>query len=99
MVKKIVWTENAMQDRLQIIEYWITKIGNSKYAEYLDSCFEDLALTVAKFPEIGRLYNNTEYKFMVKDSYLLFYYFDKSSVYILSIFDNRRNPGDLNRNF
>jgi hypothetical protein len=31
MAKQIIWTSNAIQDQLQILEYWSSVIGNNNY--------------------------------------------------------------------
>ncbi len=77
MAKQIKWSENALQDRLQILDYWFRRTGNKKYSTYLDAGFIDLVTIISKFPQIGRVYKNTEFRFMVKDNYLLFYEWNK----------------------
>ena len=53
MAKKIVWSENAIQDRLQILNYWYQRIGNKKYSNYLDACFKETVLLISEFPQNG----------------------------------------------
>ena len=97
MVKQVVWTANAMQDRIQILEYWLVLIGNDKYASYLNNCVEEAANTISVFSEIGRVYEETHYRFIVKDNYMLFYKFDDKTIYSLSIFDGRRNEENIEK--
>ena len=92
MAKKIIWSENALQDRLLILDFWFQRIGNKKYSHYLDFCFRETVELISKFPKAGRTYKQTEFRFMVKDKYLVFYEEGKETVLILGIFDSRRNP-------
>jgi len=92
MAKKIVWTNNALQDRFQILDYWFQTIGDKKYSTYLDNAFIETASNISQFVEIGRIYKNTLFRFVVKDNYLLFYKFDDTTIFIIGIFDGRRNP-------
>ena len=92
MVKQIVWTSNALQDRLLILDYWFQAIGNKKYSSYLNASFEEVAKNISLFSEIGRIYKNTQYRYVVKDKYLLVYKIEKDTIFIMAIFDARRNP-------
>ena len=97
MVKQIIWSENALQDRLQILNYWFKKTGNKKYSNYLDTSFRDIVSIIGHFPRIGRVYKNSDYRFMIKDNYMLFYELSENIVSILAIFDTRRNPAKIEK--
>ena len=98
MAKKIVWSEHALQDRLQILDYWFQQIGNKRYSLYLDNCFRETVQLIGQFPQIGRAYKKTNWRFMVRENYLIFYETLPNSVSILSIFDARRNPDLIKEN-
>ena len=95
MAKQVIWSENALQVRLQILDYWFRKTGNKKYSNYLNSSFVDIVTIISEFPQAGRIYKETDYRFMVKDNYLLFYELNKEIISILAIFDSRRNPDKI----
>jgi toxin YoeB len=97
MAKQIVWTSNAVQDQLRILEYWNIAIGNSNYSKYLNKSFNETIKTISQFSEMGRMYKDTKLRYMAKDNYLIFYKSNETTVYILSIFDSRRNPKLLRR--
>jgi toxin YoeB len=92
MAKKITWSENALQDRLQILDYWYKRIGNKKYSLYLDNCFRETVNLIGQFPQIGRIHSEISLRFMVRENYLIFYEEEKAMISILGIFDSRRNP-------
>ena len=95
MVRRIIWSKNALRDKVQILEYWHRRIGTKTYSRKLDKQLREYIKLLKSFTEIGRLINNNEIRFLVKDYYQIFYiYFDKE-IRILHIWDSRRNPDDL----
>jgi toxin YoeB len=97
MVEEVIWSENAIQDRLQILDYWLQRTGNLKYSNYLNNEFENAVEILKLLPQIGRLHKKTNTRFIVKEYYLIFYELKINQVCILSIFDGRRNPNNLKR--
>jgi plasmid stabilization system protein ParE len=95
MAYKIIWSENALQDRLQILDYWFHRLGNKKYSAYLDSQFQDAIKILADLPEAGRVHPQTNTRFIVKEYYLIFYKFNGNEIHVLHLFDGRRNPKNL----
>ena len=59
MVKRIVWSKNAISDRLQILDYWHKRIGTKTYSRKLDREIEKLIRNLSVLPEMGRKLNNT----------------------------------------
>jgi len=95
MAKKIIWTQNALQDRLSILDYWFEIIGNKKYSNYLDLCFREAAEIISKYPQAGRYSQQANCRFIVKENYLLFYSESENDIFMLAIFDGRRNPESI----
>ena len=92
MVKRIVWSKNALIDRLQILDYWYKSIGTKSYSKKLDLEIKKLIRNLRMFPEMGRKLNNTHIRFLVKDHYLIFYIVEKDEIRILHLWNSRRNP-------
>ena len=95
MAKRIVWSKNALIDRLQILDYWYKRIGTKTYSKKLDREIKKLIRNLGLFPEMGRKLNNTHIRFLVKDHYLIFYIVENDEIRILHLWDSRRNPEDL----
>ncbi len=36
MVRRIIWSENAVADKMRILEYWYNRIGTKTYSRKLD---------------------------------------------------------------
>ena len=95
MAKRIVWSKNALIDRLRILDYWYKRIGTKTYSRKLDREIKKLISNLPIFPEMGRKLNNTHIRYLVKDHYLIFYTIKKDEIRILHLWDSRRNPEDL----
>ena len=95
MVRRIIWSKNAIRDRVQILDYWHKRIGTKTYSRKLDNKLKESIKLLKSFPEMGKLIRNTEIRFLVKDYYQIFYKYSDDEIRILHIWDSRRNPDDL----
>ena len=95
MVKRIIWSKNALRDKVQILDYWFKRIGTKRYSGKLDRQLRQAVKGLRNFPEMGRLVKGTNIRFLVKDYYQIFYKIYNNEVRILHIWDSRRNPKDL----
>ena len=95
MAKRIIWSPNALADRIQLLDYWNERIGSNSYSLRLDAKLKEAIKHLAHFPEIGRKMEGREERFLVKENYLIFYRNTVEEVHILHIWDSRRNPNTL----
>ncbi len=95
MAKRIIWSPNALADRIQILDYWYKRTGNKHYSKKLDAEFRLIIKKLAAFPKLGRQLVNREERFFVMESYQIFYTETLDAIQILHIWDSRRNPEDL----
>lgn len=95
MVKRIIWSKNALRDKVQILDYWFRKIGTKTYSRKLDKQLRQTIKGLKNFSEIGRQLEGTNIRFLIKDHYQIFYKIYYDEVRILHIWDSRRNPKDL----
>ncbi len=72
MAKRIIWSENALVDRLQILNFWFERTGNKRYSKKLDAGFRMIIKKLAAFPKLGRQLTNREERFFVLESYQIF---------------------------
>jgi len=94
MVKRIIWSPNALADRIQILDYWFQRIGNKIYCRRLDHELKETIKHISRFPQIGRQIDQREERFLVKDHYQIFYTISDNEIHILHIWDSRRDPND-----
>jgi plasmid stabilization system protein ParE len=85
MVKRIIWSKNALRDKVRILDYWYRKIGTKTYSRKLDTQLRQAVKGLKDFPEMGRQIENTDIKFLVKDYYQIFYKFSKNEIKVLHI--------------
>ena len=95
MVRRIIWSRNALIDKVQILDYWYKRIGTKIYSRKLDKQLRQSVELLKKFPEMGRLLNSTDLRFLVRDEYQIFYKYSENEIRILHLWDSRRNPDDL----
>lgn len=95
MAKRIIWTDRAIKDRSAIYRFWTLNNNSSSYSIKLDSIFEETAVTLSRFPLIGKLTNRNNVRMFVIKHYIVFYKIIEEDIFIQSIWDNRQNPVDL----
>ena len=95
MAKRIIWSANALSDRIQILNYWYQRSGSKEYSRKLDRSLKDVIKHLAHFPQMGRAVEGRNERFVVKDAYQIFYSINGSDINILHLWDSRRNPDDL----
>ncbi|RLD62456.1 MAG: hypothetical protein DRJ05_00320 [Bacteroidetes bacterium] len=95
MARRIIWSKNALRDKVWILDYWFKKIGTKTYSRKLNKELKLAIQNLKHFPQMGRLLENTEIRFLVVDYYQIFYNFSDTEIRILHLWDSRRNPEDL----
>ena len=95
MAKRIVWSKEALADRIQILDYWYQRLGSKDYPTKLDDTFRNTIQLLSRFPDLGRKLKNQEERFFVKNAYQIFYLEDDETITILHIWDTRRDPKDV----
>lgn len=73
MVKRIIWSPQAIADRISVLDYWYRRIGNKKYSIKLDKSLRELVKKLAQYSPMGRQLKNREERYFVKDDYMIFY--------------------------
>ncbi len=73
MVKRIIWSRNAIQDKFLILDYWFKRTGSKTYSKKLHNSFRKSVSYLLKYAEIGRKFDEGDFRFLVKDHYQIFY--------------------------
>jgi toxin YoeB len=94
MAKRITWTQNAHHDRKEILLYWKEHNKSSEYSRKLNKLINKAITLIAAHPHIGRKTNIEKVRVKLIRDYLIFYEESDEDIFILSIWDNRRNPQD-----
>lgn len=92
MAKQITWTYAAQQDRLEILRYWRIRNQSNVYSKKLNVLFKKAILIISVHPHIGRPTTIEKVRVKLVRDYPIFYEVNEDQIFILSIWDNRRNP-------
>lgn len=96
MVKReIKWTTKAIFDKISILEYWIWRTKSKKYSLKLSGMFDNVISQLALNPESGKITDYKNIRFRIVKQYLIFYTITEKNIFIIRIWDSRRNPEDL----
>lgn len=97
MAKRLRWTEFAKSQRKDILEYWNQRNKSKNYSRKLNKLFNEIALVIAEYPEIGiRIFKADFHAKLIKDYYIV-YKISEDTIEILSLFDTRQNPEKLSK--
>ncbi|QLF92801.1 type II toxin-antitoxin system RelE/ParE family toxin [Pseudomonas sp. ABC1] len=81
---KVIWTPEALQDRLDIWEYIAAE--NLRAAVHMDELFSAAAASLADFPDKGRLGAITGTRELIPhENYRLVYQTERDAVWILTL--------------
>ncbi|WP_276501034.1 type II toxin-antitoxin system RelE/ParE family toxin [Terrimonas pollutisoli] len=94
MVKRVVWTNNAHNERKEILLYWKTHNQSGAYSRKLNELFKKAVKLICAHPQIGRKTDVENVRVKLVRDYLLFYEETDDAIVVLSVWDNRRNPDD-----
>jgi toxin YoeB len=92
MGKRVIWSEKASQDLINILEYWRERTGSTKYSLKLYDKVKDILVVISKFPDIGPYIENQPERYFIVDHYLIVYAENDTHISVLKIWDTRRHP-------
>ena len=97
MAKQIIWSLQAQEDRKQILSYWNNRNQSTTYSKKLHNLFKDALKLVSQFPQIGRQTDKENIRIKLVKNYLIVYEESFEHIYVLKIWDGRRNPEKFNK--
>ncbi len=95
MVKRIKWTRRALNEKLDILNYWRQRNRSRTYSVKLNDLLIEATRLLQKYPSIGRPTTDPEVKHILAKDYLLFYTENETEIIILHVWDERRNPHSM----
>jgi addiction module RelE/StbE family toxin len=95
MAKQIIWTHKAQQERKEILQYWRIHNQSKTYSKKLNQLIKKALALIAAHPNIGRRTDIENVRVKMVRDYLIFYEEQNDHIFILSIWDNRRNPENV----
>jgi plasmid stabilization system protein ParE len=92
MSRTIVWSTRAVNEWVEILEYWNNRNKSYTYGLYLDNLFKQKFALIVKSPELGRATDFPLVRIKIVRDYKIYYRIQREAIEILAIWDTRRNP-------
>lgn len=97
MVREVVWSLRAREDRKQILQFWIKHNKSDTYSKKLDSLFRTAVKLIIEHPQIGKPTDWDNVRVKIIRDYLMIYELTESQIYIHCIWDSRQDPEKLKK--
>ena len=97
MVKKIIWSKLAQEDRKSILQYWIDRNKSNNYSIKLNQIFVDTVDLLSKYPKIGKKTEYSDIRVKIVKDYFITFRETETSIEILTIWDTRQDPIKFNK--
>ena len=95
MAKRIIQTQRALEEKIEILKYWNNRNKSNEYSKKLNQLFLDSTQLIQKFPSLGRPTEDPLVKNILARDYLIFYVETETAYNIVHIWDERRNPNEM----
>ncbi|WP_424962062.1 type II toxin-antitoxin system RelE/ParE family toxin [Ekhidna sp.] len=82
MVEKVVWTQTAYSQKLEIFEYWNQRNGSTGFSQSLENDINSAIDLLKKFPRLGIKTQLEDVRVKIIKNYLLIYKTTKNTLYI-----------------
>lgn len=95
MAKRVIWSEDAFQDKVQIFTYWNSRNKSNLYSRKLNRLFKDTIKSILEAATLGRKTNIENVKRIIARDYFIIYEESETILTILRIWDSRQDPNKL----
>lgn len=95
MAKKIIWTNKAKKELIDILRYWIERNHSDLFSIKLNNLIKEQLKLIAEFPESGKKTDIPNVSVKIIHKYLLYYELTDGKIYILTIRHGNKNPKTL----
>lgn len=92
MAKKIIRTEKAILDRINIYKFWSDHNLSNRYSEKLELLFQQYATLISEFPKIGLQTTKEGIRYKVVRNFKIFYQEEEDQIVIFRVWDVRQDP-------
>lgn len=95
MAKKIIWTNKAKRELIDILKYWVERNQSKTFSIKLNNLITEQLQLIAEFPESGKRTDIPNVSLKIIHKYLLYYEMTDEKIYILTIRHGSKNPKTL----
>ncbi len=90
--KKVIWSDKARQDMLEILDFYNQRNGNVRFSSRLfKKILKDISLLSAH-AFLGKQTDHETIRVLIVWEYLIFYENHADTIFITNIWDSRRKP-------
>ena len=93
--KQIIWSKRAIYGKFDILDYWIYRTKSKSYSTKLNQLFNNALLQVSSYPYSGKQTELDNIRIKIVRSYLIFYKVNPEGIYVVTIWDSRRDDEKL----
>jgi plasmid stabilization system protein ParE len=93
--RKIVWSARAKLDLFDILDFYYKRNETAKYSSKLNSAIRGTIKLLEKTPDIGVQTDVQNVRNLPEGDYSIFYEIRQDRIEIITIWDNRQDPADL----
>jgi plasmid stabilization system protein ParE len=91
---RVVWSDRALQERFEILDYYRRRNGSGGYSHELARYFRTSLRLASDQELLGKSTDFDAVRCLTVLDYALFYTTRGPDLVVLSVWDNRRNPDD-----
>ncbi len=99
MAKQIIWSLKAQDSRKEILTYWNNRNKSTEYSIKLNRLIKETIEHISLFPDVGRMTDMENIRIKLIKDYLIIYEVSEDFIFILLIWDSRRNPDKFIPNY
>lgn len=92
MARRIIWTERAQRERIEILAFWKEHNQSNTYSRKLNELIRKSLDLISKYPLIGKPTPFKNVRVKVLYNYLIIYQSTSDKIIVLSICDSRQKP-------
>lgn len=97
MARRVILSKLAREEQKRILQYWMEQNQSKTYSIKLNKQFAKALQLIASFPQIGRQTDDKSVRVKIVSHYLIIYEVIDNDIYVLTFWDSRRNPQDLEK--
>jgi len=92
MARRIIWTERAQKERIEILAFWKKHNQSGTYSQKLNELIKKSLKIISKYPMIGKPTQIKSVRVKVLSNYMIIYETTPSEIIVLSVWDSRQKP-------
>lgn len=95
MVREIKWSESSQNQLVDILQYWELRNGTKAYSLRLSDFIQEALSLISRFLKLGRATSKSTIRCKIVHTYLLYYSWTESTIFVVALCDMRRSPKSI----